>query len=197
MSSNIASEKESRSEQSWRELRERVLKRDGNECQFCGKTNEKHLEETDRGLDAHHIIPKSDGGEDTLQNLVALCRSCHRTMESLHGRAMKEIVDDEDAREELEKVKGTKTATYDGASDIEDQLRRFLDEHPIFEKEIGASRKPGIPSVDRLEAGASPRGYVDIETEWQFASAWGYKQGLLDALNRLDTEVDFALLNDE
>lgn len=44
-----------------------VIKRDKC-CQECG---EQH------GLQAHHIIPISDGGDDTLENGIALCRGCH------------------------------------------------------------------------------------------------------------------------
>jgi len=53
----------------WEDLRERTLQRDNYRCQRCFEN---------RGpLQAHHIVPKSDGGPDTLDNLVTLCRSCH------------------------------------------------------------------------------------------------------------------------
>lgn len=77
----------------WRKVRQAVLERDGYECRFCGMENEDHKEENSAGLDVHHIIPRSDGGNDSMRNLVALCRSCHRTMESLHGQAMGELND--------------------------------------------------------------------------------------------------------
>lgn len=38
-----------------------------NKCSICGKV----------GLDAHHIIPLSEGGQHTQENLMCLCRSCH------------------------------------------------------------------------------------------------------------------------
>jgi len=197
MSVETTPSEEGQSEKSWRELRERVLEREGYECRFCGKTNEEHIEETDRGLDAHHIIPERDGGEDTMRNLVALCRSCHRTMESLHGQAMGEMADSGEFREELEQVMHAKVATYDGATDIEDALLAFLDGHPTFEKEIGVDRREGVHRGGRLDAGLSPRGHADIGTEWQFAAAWGYKEGLLDAMNRVEDEVNLGVLNDE
>lgn len=53
---------------SWRKLRARVLERDNHTCQECGKTGCQ--------LVAHHIIPWPDG-PDTLNNLIAWCRSCH------------------------------------------------------------------------------------------------------------------------
>lgn len=37
-------------------------------CELCG----------DHALDAHHIIPLEEGGTNTLDNLICVCRSCHR-----------------------------------------------------------------------------------------------------------------------
>jgi hypothetical protein len=197
MSAETSPSDDPQSEQSWRAVRERVLERDGYECRFCGKTDEEHIEETDRGLDVHHIIPESDGGRDTMRNLVALCRSCHRTMETLHGQAVGEIADDSGLREGLKEARRETHATMDAMGDIEDALLAFLDGHPVFEKEIGASRLEGVADVDRLDAGLSAYGHVDIDTEWQFAAAWGYKEGVLDAMNRIEGKVNFGIVNDE
>lgn len=37
-------------------------------CELCG----------DYALDAHHIVPLEEGGPNTLDNLICVCRSCHR-----------------------------------------------------------------------------------------------------------------------
>lgn len=37
-------------------------------CGICGKTGK---------IDLHHVKPRSQGGKDTDDNLVALCRECH------------------------------------------------------------------------------------------------------------------------
>lgn len=37
-------------------------------CELCGY----------HALDAHHIIPLEEGGPNTLDNLICVCRSCHR-----------------------------------------------------------------------------------------------------------------------
>ena len=37
-------------------------------CELCG---------SQRGLELHHIIPKSLGGTDELENLILICRKCH------------------------------------------------------------------------------------------------------------------------
>ena len=36
-------------------------------CEQCGK----------KSVDIHHIIFKSQGGTDEIENLIALCRKCH------------------------------------------------------------------------------------------------------------------------
>lgn len=68
----------------WEEQREKALKRDGYECQYCGMTNSEHNEKYDEGMTVHHIIPRKeffDRGNRTfdteeankLENLMALC----------------------------------------------------------------------------------------------------------------------------
>ena len=51
-------------------LRIATLMRDGYQCTQCGKKN--------TNLDAHHIIWKENLGKDTIQNLITLCKGCHR-----------------------------------------------------------------------------------------------------------------------
>jgi len=51
-------------------LRIATLMRDGYQCTQCGKKN--------TNLDAHHIIWKENLGKDTIQNLITLCKVCHR-----------------------------------------------------------------------------------------------------------------------
>lgn len=50
------------------EVRRLVYERDGHRCVTCG---------TDEGLTLDHIYPWSLGGEDTVENLQAMCRSCN------------------------------------------------------------------------------------------------------------------------
>lgn len=49
--------------------RKNILKRDGFRCQYCGH------KATDLTID--HIIPKSRGGTDNWENLVAACHKCN------------------------------------------------------------------------------------------------------------------------
>lgn len=50
-------------------LRIACLMRDNYQCKICKKKNLK--------LEAHHIIPRSEGGKDSITNLITLCSSCH------------------------------------------------------------------------------------------------------------------------
>jgi DEAD/DEAH box helicase domain-containing protein len=78
----------------WAEMRDRARARDGYRCQLCGAP-----ERAARGHDVHHIRPFRDFGwakgendnyrlANALDNLVTLCRGCHRVAEralGLHG----------------------------------------------------------------------------------------------------------------
>ena len=55
-------------------LRQHVLRRDGWRCQWCGAMS--HLE-------VHHQEFRSQSGDDSEENLIALCSACHV---SVHGR---------------------------------------------------------------------------------------------------------------
>ena len=65
----------------WKVIKEQVRARD-RVCQHCGKTPE----ESGRALDVHHLQPFRFSGDNSLDNLVALCHSCHMRADD-HGRA--------------------------------------------------------------------------------------------------------------
>ena len=57
-------------------LRNQIRERDKGRCQECGL---KVGKETGFEGHLHHIVPKSDGGEDQIDNLITLCFFCHAT----------------------------------------------------------------------------------------------------------------------
>jgi len=53
------------------QYREAILRREGNSCFFCLKK----LSPENYALD--HLVPQSDGGNDSYRNVVAACHSCN------------------------------------------------------------------------------------------------------------------------
>jgi 5-methylcytosine-specific restriction endonuclease McrA len=51
--------------------RRNIFARDGNQCQYCGKK----FPTTELSLD--HVIPRSQGGQSTWENVVCACVSCN------------------------------------------------------------------------------------------------------------------------
>lgn len=66
----------------WDNIRFLVYKRDKFQCQNCGNKNKR--------LDVHHRIPFLDGGSNDINNLISLCRSCHRKEEARLMRIKKQ-----------------------------------------------------------------------------------------------------------
>ena len=54
--------------ESYERLREQVLRRDGSRCQNCGSRS---------NLEVHHKEFRSQGGDDSEENLISLCFACH------------------------------------------------------------------------------------------------------------------------
>jgi len=54
--------------ESYEQLRQKVLRRDGWRCQTCGAMS---------NLEVHHQNFRSHSGENSEQNLVTLCAGCH------------------------------------------------------------------------------------------------------------------------
>lgn len=55
-----------------KKLRFEVFKRDGFQCQYCGKKSPNIVLEID------HIISRADGGGDNIENLTTSCFDCNR-----------------------------------------------------------------------------------------------------------------------
>ena len=49
----------------------KVIERDGNQCRYCGKLC------LDREIHIDHIVPKSQGGKDDMDNLATSCKRCN------------------------------------------------------------------------------------------------------------------------
>jgi len=65
----------------WLKQRERVFDRDGRRCRMCGGRH---------NLEGHHISPLGQGGTNSDDNVVTLCKRCHPGPRA-SGRALQEI----------------------------------------------------------------------------------------------------------
>lgn len=70
-----------------REKRRQVRARDDFSCQSCGMSQETHIDQYGTKLCVHHIIPArevdSAKRRNSMDNLVTLCRPCHKRWEGI------------------------------------------------------------------------------------------------------------------
>lgn len=60
---------------SWEGLKVRVWQRDGYQCVYCAVDLDATNGPNGRTVD--HLLAKANGGQDTMDNAVACCRSCN------------------------------------------------------------------------------------------------------------------------
>lgn len=61
----------------WDARRKATYRRDDYTCQNCGRRSGPHAPGDGVRLHAHHVVPRSRGGQNRLSNLTTLCESCH------------------------------------------------------------------------------------------------------------------------
>jgi len=120
-------------------LKQYVLKRDGYLCQSCKNKSRQNAE-----LHVHHIKFRSNGGTDTKNNLMTLCKPCH---DKLHKRKNAQA----HSLKLRAKPANTKHATE--ASVVTSQLRKHFGD---FEETFGF-----ITKIDRTEQALEKRHFID------------------------------------
>jgi hypothetical protein len=96
------------SKDTWHNLRLACFKRDKYACQRCEQYNAQG-----RGLEAHHMMPRAEGGADDLTNLVTLCTTCHDYVEINGLKTLADIIGSYDAAPvEFAKPKPTQEREY-------------------------------------------------------------------------------------
>lgn len=65
----------------WEKIAKTVRKRDRYICQYCGKKNSTQV---------HHIIPRNVEIDNSLENLITLCRECHPKVEKLTNKYLEQ-----------------------------------------------------------------------------------------------------------
>jgi 5-methylcytosine-specific restriction protein A len=63
---------------------EYAKRRAASSCQLCNKKAPFRDVSGRPYLECHHVVWLSDGGQDTIDNAVALCPNCHARMQVLH-----------------------------------------------------------------------------------------------------------------
>jgi 5-methylcytosine-specific restriction endonuclease McrA len=53
----------------WRKIREQVFAIYGKQCHYCGYEDEV--------MTVDHLLPRSRGGDNSLENLIPACRKCN------------------------------------------------------------------------------------------------------------------------
>ena len=56
-------------------------------CQLCGEKAPFDDTNGDPYFEVHHIVWLSEGGEDTIENTVALCPNCHRKVHVVNDKS--------------------------------------------------------------------------------------------------------------
>ena len=77
------------------ETREQVLTRSGHRCAMCGRAS---------NLEISHLVPLSEGGDSSVDNLLALCRSCHFALDSNPTTSIEELRAQRSAAYEFEQL---------------------------------------------------------------------------------------------
>lgn len=64
-------------------LKQMVKRIADGKCQFCGNDAPFADKQGEPYLEEHHVVRLSDGGQDTIDNVVAICPNCHRKVHVL------------------------------------------------------------------------------------------------------------------
>ena len=113
------------------------LNRDNYTCQCC---------KTKKGtLHAHHIVYRSNGGADTLDNLIVLCEECHN---KLHDGKLKDFES---------KLKGKRKGTLKHATQMNSIRKQLLRHYPEAVETFGFVTKEnrqllGLPKSHVIDA---------------------------------------------
>lgn len=91
-------------DRNWRDVCRKVERRDGHLCRCCRCALTKTIRLQGDRMEHHHVIPKSRGGADTIENVAVICKNCH---DERHVTRVLHITGN--AEYELEFEKGGKT----------------------------------------------------------------------------------------
>jgi len=114
---------------SFQSVRPDVLERDDYECRFCGVTNEQHKEDCGSSLEVHHLIPRRVEEINEKDNLITVCKSCHRTLEYTQGDLIERVYESASTSDKVEELE-------DKIDSLESELEQVKRERNAFDQTI-------------------------------------------------------------
>lgn len=152
--------------------RNHIMRRDNYTCQMCGephwRTNDYGipLPTTDGNLDVHHKVRVADGGSDAPDNLVTLCRDCHKRIHSVGEKAESVDFSWQETGELSIEIRGNLSATarYFPSQETIKETAERLARRPLSRSEIEDIQiltKGGKAAFSKRQR--NPGGY----TEWR------------------------------
>ena len=109
-----------------------------------------HREEHGQGLEVHHIVPRRADGSDSPENLLAVCVSCHSTLEHTQADALERIYqvsDEAELRSEIESLEERVNELEVKRDELAEGVASFLEDtatsvtiHLVHETRLSTSR---------------------------------------------------------
>lgn len=150
----------------WDQRRERVLERDGYECQRCGAS--------DSGLQVHHRTPISEGGGHELGNLETVCRSCHAEEHPVKVAISTALNDNKRLRMKYHSSSGTRVRELDPYGMTMHEGIQYLVGYDYYREEIRIFRPTRIEWAEPLSETFTPPSNWD--TSAYLADEMGYQR---------------------
>lgn len=146
------------------DVREAVSKQQGGKCLLCGRRQIEHY---------HHIVPRSQGGSESINNYAGLCLKCH---DKVHQ--------DENAKGKLKSKKKGIQKKYHALSVLNQIMPKFLQELP---KLAPAFITTGYETHKIRESVGLPEKQKDDGTHYM--DAWCIAMSIVGTY---ETEPDFS-----
>jgi len=145
--------------------RETVLERDDHECRFCGMTEEEHHEEYQRSLDIHHIIPRRCDGSNNPENLIAVCVTCHRTLESTQANAIERLDERKQGAVSEEKYESLKEKVNTLRERHDAETTENINNIRAFDRLLGSTLTVTLYAVHETRVNTSRLLYIGTNSE--------------------------------
>lgn len=195
---------EAKSAEDWNDIREDIIKQADGECELCGMSREEHREQSggDRDLHVHHIIPRSEGGGDYVENLMAVCHGCHRRLEQVTDKIIRYLNPRRDRAEEMKSQLESLARTFDDLWRRHDghheELEPYLSHSPTFKDRFSIYDEGTSDNGAQFESRELQDWLNEgVGNEWQAMYRLAYAHGMMRTLSEIDGRVMFGKYRDD